>query len=41
MTHTHTLLWSSFQVVVLQDGLLLLSLFTYLLGADLVESGPR
>ena len=62
MTHTHTLLWSSFKcaagisassnadapssffwkVVVLQDGLLLLSLFTYLLvGADLVESGPR
>ena len=30
------------KVVVLQDGLLLLSLFTYLLvGADLVESGPR
>eukprot|EP00964_Phaeocystis_antarctica_P005033 scaffold2746_cov63-Phaeocystis_antarctica.AAC.1 len=29
------------KVVVLQDGLLLLSLFTYLLaGADLVESGP-
>ena len=64
MAHTHTLLWSSFQVcggyiscifqcryasssffwkvVVLQDGLLLLSLFAYLLvGADLVESGPR
>ena len=30
------------KVVVLQDGLLLLSLFTYLLvGADLVASGPR
>ena len=30
------------EVVVLQDGLPLLSLFTYLLvGADLVESGPR
>ena len=30
------------KVVVLQDGLLLLSLFTYLLvGADLDESGPR
>ena len=30
------------KVVLLQDGLLLLSLFTYLLvGADLVESGPR
>ena len=30
------------KVVVLQDGLLLLSLFTYLLvGADLIESGPR
>ena len=30
------------KVVELQNGLLLLSLFTYLLvGADLVESGPR
>ena len=39
----HLLLSSFFwKVVVLQDGLLLLSLFTYLLvGADLVESGPR
>ena len=58
MTHTHTLLWSSFKcaagisassnadtssslfwkVVVLQDGLLLLSIFLpiFLLGADLV-----
>ena len=33
---------ASWKVVVLQDGLLLLSLFTYLLvGADLDESGPR
>ena len=38
------LLFSSgtWKVVVLQDGVLLLSLFTYLLvGADFVESGPR